>query len=734
MKQGRRFTSLLLSATLLAFAAPALADYDTHPELRPANRCVTADGRSFAEAGIDPLHCQRLIWDLPTTVKVGTVAVAAPYAEDPIPRFPRGVTDRPPPLYVLDANRDGVSDNGEGYENPGPGRVPLCPQDHIGWWAPIEDANHVAVIGNDPTGKRHDAEDRTKIQRGPLFRVECRRGTRAYMGPWQLGSNPNRYDFNGLGILRFENTARLNRDVAAARTTENKRIEWNTGSEYYNHFASHHGTCYYPGAKTPGQGPTGGTGSFDRCDDPMNPLPREAYDPGNPKALCRDYQRSSDGPDDPMGKGPCYSEDEDVRCTHAKGPAVRDATQVPGRLVKYYPDGRGIPSVEDVLFNCDHHVVTQLPPGSYGINKLANFRLARGGLRNTTKDMIFDTPPGGVIGGAVGELIIQYFTEPANAPVKPLNWMFQAVPDLATYYPPFTFNYKEVPWTAPYDLKMTMLVLHSHHRMVKGTINLTPNPLRANSPNPDCGGSAGQSVPPLNLYTNWAWEDAPICDLWKDPDGPVVMRKGQVLRAGCAVNNGVTPEAIKHGLIAGDVVETLRTLSNGAIPEDPSTVPTSTWAPAFVNSPVGQQLLYGTHEPENYRVVYKCSTTAPTVPGATAVGVLGTATKICPPNPKKDADGDYVDGTYVNEAICGPGGLCEPSAIAWADRAEDEMCIMVGHYYGLDRIGDIDGGGHDRAVAKLSSGDPNQMQDVGTPGNSPNWDLVGRCWDCKAGL
>jgi hypothetical protein len=630
--------------------------------------------------------------------------------------------------------------------------------DHIGWWAPIEDASHNAVIGNDPTGKLHDAEDRTKVQRGPLFQVQCRRGSRSYQGPWQLGTNPHRYDYNGLAILRFENTGRLNRDVAAGRTTEDKRIEWNTGSEYYNHFASHHGTCYYPGKKSEGDGTAAGLGNLDPCDDPLNPLPREAYDPGNPKAFCRAYQRSSDGPDDPMGKGGCYAADSDTRCSvHGSGGVVRDATQVPGRLVKYFPDERGIPSVEDVLFRCDHHVVTQLPPGSYGITKLANFRLAHGGIRNDANVTLMDTPPGEIIGGAVGELIIQYFTEPANAAVKPLNWMFTALPDLVTYYPPFTINYKEVPWTAPYDLEMTMLVLHSHHRMVKGTINLTPNPLRLNSTNPLCGGSAGQTVPPLNLYTNWQWEDAPICDYWKEPDGPLTLRKSDVLRAGCTVNNGITPEAIKHGLVAGDVVETLRTLSNGAIPDDPSTVPTSTWAPAFIGSPVGREILYGTHDPENYRVVYKCATGSTpeqvevedtavgvpdpvggtplaTVPGATAPGVLGTGTVICPPNPKKDADGDYVDGTYLNEAICGPGGLCEPSAVVWADRAEDEMCIMVGHYYALDRIGDMEGGGHDRAVGHLTSGDPNRVDDVGTPGTTRNQDLVGRCWDCKEGL
>ena len=80
-------------------------------------------------------------------------------------------------------------------------------------------------------------------------------------------------------------------------------------------------------------------------------------------------------------------------------------------------------------------------------------------------------------------------------------------------------------------------------------------------------------------------------------------------------------------------------------------------------------------------------------------------TKLCPPNPKVDADGDYVDGAYVNEAICGPGGLCEPSTVVWADRAEDEMCIMVGHYYPMDRLlaeGSTDSEGHKGAMEKLT--------------------------------
>jgi hypothetical protein len=62
------------------------------------------------------------------------------------------------------------------------------------------------------------------------------------------------------------------------------------------------------------------------------------------------------------------------------------------------------------------------------------------------------------------------------------------------------------------------------------------------------------------------------------------------------------------------------------------------------------------------------------------------------------------------------------------------MCIGVGLYYALDRIGDVEGGGHDRAMEKLGSGDPEQAKEVGTPGRTRNVDPVGRCFDCEFGL
>ncbi|MGH7859270.1 MAG: hypothetical protein ACREQY_18240, partial [Candidatus Binatia bacterium] len=119
MKQATRALAVLFfGATFMATVPIARADYDSHPELRPENRCVhphpeTGELVAFAEAGIDAIHCQRLLWDLPASTVVGTIAVGAPFAEDPPPRFPRGITDRQPPMYILDANGDGASDDGE---------------------------------------------------------------------------------------------------------------------------------------------------------------------------------------------------------------------------------------------------------------------------------------------------------------------------------------------------------------------------------------------------------------------------------------------------------------------------------------------------------------------------------------------------------------------------------------------------------------------------------------------
>ena len=54
-----------------------------------------------------------------------------------------------------------------------------------------------------------------------------------------------------------------------------------------------------------------------------------------------------------------------------------------------------------------------------------------------------------------------------------------------TYYPPFTWNYHEAEWLAPFDAAVALGAIHSHHRMVKGIQSVSPaNPPRLNSDNP----------------------------------------------------------------------------------------------------------------------------------------------------------------------------------------------------------------------------------------------------------
>src|SRR5688572_6306615 len=92
---------------LLLASFDARADYETNPGLRPENRCAgipAGINDPKDPGGVRSVHCQRLFWDLPATTKVGALRVAAPFAEDPVPRFPHGVSDRIPPMYILDAN------------------------------------------------------------------------------------------------------------------------------------------------------------------------------------------------------------------------------------------------------------------------------------------------------------------------------------------------------------------------------------------------------------------------------------------------------------------------------------------------------------------------------------------------------------------------------------------------------------------------------------------------------
>ncbi|MGH7859265.1 MAG: hypothetical protein ACREQY_18215, partial [Candidatus Binatia bacterium] len=186
---------------------------------------------------------------------------------------------------------------------------------------------------------------------------------------------------------------------------------------------------------------------------------------------------------------------------------------------------------------------------------------------------------------------------------------------------------------------------------------------------------------------------------------------------------------IKHGLVAGSTVKALKVLG-APIPDYPELVPASTWGDALVESPVGRELLYGTHPPLNYRVVYKCSNYFPNVPGATLLTTpenIGNVNTICAPNPAVDADGDYIDGPY--ESAC---GLCQPGSIAFACIGEDEMCIGVAMYWEIPRLGSDR---NEEAVENMQNADElEDLNEVGTPGNlgilgyPP--DITGNCPDC----
>jgi hypothetical protein len=740
-------------AVVFAAAPQAYADYHSHPELKPDSRCITADGQTFEQAGIDRLHCQKLIWDIPVTTEVGHQVIAAPAFEDTVPRWPRGLSDRIPPLFV-------GNDNGDGYEqetdctadNPS-GCHRLCSNPlEVGYWKETVEAGGRVKEGfdgidtpphgengqpltavNESTGEQVKDENGNPVPiKGPIMTLACRRGVRTYFGPWQVGTDQARFDAETSNQnLKFENTALLDHDQAQ-QGADPRRLEWNVASEFYNNFGSHHGTCYQPS---------------DPCTDPNSPKPASAYDPNNPAAECYKYEKAT------QADGGCYAPDLDPSCsstdTDGDGDAdykipmggFRNATQVPGRLSVPIPGGRGVIGTEDVVWGCNHHVVHQLPPGSYSMTELADFRKMKGGLTNNSGKTIFGVPNGQVIGGTIGEMIVQYFTEPLGAPVLPVNVAFNAVADAATtYYAPFTWNYHEAEWLAPFDAAVALGAIHSHHRMVKGIQSISPaNPPRLNSDNPLCGGWKGADVPPTDVYTNWYWEDAPVCEWWREPDGPLVLRKGQSIRTACYVNNGVTPEAIKHGLVGFGAVNALRALG-APIPDYPETVPASTWGDPLKTSAVGREILYGTHEPINYRVVYKCADERlQNAPGTSTLNFPFVASHdVCSPNPAKDGDDDYIDGPYANEDQCGAGGSCEPSSIIFACVGEDEMCIGVNMYWGLARIGSDK---NDEAVAALEEAvttqNPEKLDEVGTPGNTgaptdtiPGVFEAGNCPEC----
>jgi hypothetical protein len=389
-------------AFVLAATIPCFADYVTHPELRPAERCGMIPPAGEDPGGAASKHCQRLFWDLPAATRVGFTAAAAPIPTDRVPKFLHGLVDRPPPLFILDANGDGVADDGKGYEQEAPGRVRLCSDvDEVPWWQPVVDN-----AGNARTGK-----DPTYGQTGPLHVVACRRGTRVRFGPWQLGTHPEAGDALAEGILRFENSARLDRDVEKRGLDPKKqgRREWYTGLEIYNHFAVHHIACWNP--------------ENDLCNNPEDP-----WTASDAKRCRAGFQEVADGPDDPHGKGGCYAGDQDTRCTipNQTAQTFRLLVMPPGRTAEQLPPGQGVITLEDQLWRCYDHVTNQYPPDAtgkdpafhmastnmWGIVGLADFRKQQGGLSNIADELQHDVKPGKGIGGAVGEFVLQYFTEP----------------------------------------------------------------------------------------------------------------------------------------------------------------------------------------------------------------------------------------------------------------------------------------------------------------------------------
>ena len=629
--------------TVVAAAATARADYDTHPGLAPGVRC--------AAIGVDSPDCQELFWDLPAATAVGE---RSPAVAGTGSAYENGRTDRPPPLYVADTDGDGLPD--AGFEEPGPGRTRLCPDvDEIPWWKPTGETD----------GGGH-----------PVFEVACRRGTRIHYGPWQTGSDPNVYDKLVRAIVRFANSERLDRDGVP----DDDRREWNTGVEIYNHVASHHGTCRNP-ADPWAKG----------CNDPENPARASS-----PECQGPDYQgRYDECPMESPKEGHCQAyQDFAVQ--------ARTATQYPGRFSFEYPDGRALVSLENQLWTCNHHVVTALTLA--GVER--NFRRQEG--------------------GTVGEMVIQHFTAPlSDATIEPLSFLgVGLMPVLTTFYPPYTVGASSGVWYAPYDLELGVLAIHAHKRMVKGTVDALPvNPIRGRSPDPDCGGSAVRDA--NGLYVSWEWDDNETCEYWRDPDGPVVLRKGQALRWHCTVNNGVTPDAIRQlsrtperslGPAGGNLRETLDGLGvdEAELASD-----------ALAGSPATRDLLWGRQNPAAYRVRYGCETRENVPPG---LPPTASAT-VCDPNPATDEDGRPIDGPYENPEQCGAGttGRCAPANIVFANVAEDEMCLLFGLYWPLHRPVDVDlnavrtGNLEDAVIARPDDvaslvEDPSRVERTGTPG------------------
>src|SRR5206468_3055428 len=112
------------------------------------------------------------------------------------------------------------------------------------------------------------------------------------------------------------------------------------------------------------------------------------------------------------GAETCPGSDPRFHCSVYSGynQRFRNATQYPGRLFVDLPTGRAVYNLEDQLWACDHHVVSELPIGYQGNTTFRNFRKQQGGLIAQHAEDGWPAPGTTPIGGTVGEMIIQLFT------------------------------------------------------------------------------------------------------------------------------------------------------------------------------------------------------------------------------------------------------------------------------------------------------------------------------------
>lgn len=594
MRFARNLALTGAGVSLLVGALPARADYDTHPELAPSVRCAGLEDRSSPTGyGLD---CQPLVWDLPAATHVGETATAAPLAS--FPDFAGGRTDRPPPLYT---------DGGKGFERPGAGRTALC-----------------ASPSEVPYWKDTNAKDANGAE---VYEVACRRGTRAYYGPWTVGTDPLVFDKLAYKVLVFDNASRL--------AAESSGSEMNVSAEVYDHVASHHGTCYV---------------SSDRCADATNP------DYANSTA-CDAFRQIARA---------CPAEGPSTDCPQQQAygfVAFRSTTGRQGRYTMDLPPGRAFPVARDPMWLCQQHVVAAEPTVD---GRPRDFRKQRN--------------------GAVGEMVIQLFTEPAsNRAYKPVDMGFDFVASAATtLIPPHTIAPQDTVWYAPFDLAIGMITIHSHANMVKGTVDVVPaSPPRLMSSDPRCGGP-----PSPHVYENYDYFQPQVCEYWRDAEGPLVLRKGEAIHASCLINNGVRPtEAIAD--------PTLRR--------------------AVETSAAGHEVLYGDQAAASYRSRYGCEKTMGVPPGRP-----GEHARDCPPNPDGGGGVDRpydASGANGGLAYCptnlGYTGRCVPANAVFSNTGPDSMCIPIVMYWPLDRVLGADGSVDPQAAGELRNGNLNQ---VGTPG------------------